>query len=785
MQKAKKKKTPHSLSLKQKQVSISFSLAQEENRLLFLAVISFSPSPSLSRRRHLNLFQLDMTSSASSPNTIQSVIPTTQSVRAKSDPTWDHCQLVQDVDGKKSIKCLYCSKCYKGGGIHRIKQHLAGEKGDVLPCLSVPFEVKHQLKEHLNQVSGSRKRGTNQIRSEEDADEENMNPPIKAKGKGKTNTLDFAPRTTPGAQPSIKMGFAGKDAIHKADLAIARFFYDCCIPFNCSNSVYYQPMINAIAAIGPGYKGPTYYAIRSNLLHEMKKEVELLVENFRSFWKETGCTIMADGWQDQRNRQLINFLVYSPKGISFIRSVDASDIVKDARTLCNLFIELVEFVGVTNVVHLVTDNAANYKAAGAMLNEKFPSIFWSPCAAHCLNLILGDIGKMEHVSTLAKSASDITKFVYNHGFLLAWLRKRQGWKEIIRPGATRFATTFIALKSIHEHKHDLQALVTSKDFIDSIYYRDKKANRFVEVVMNTRFWNDCAIIVNIVAPLIRLLRIVDADERPSLPYVYDGMCRARKTIKNLRTKLHCAAYFLNPTFYYDKENFCIKPEVQQGWLDVLQAKVTTSKTDFFKQSCIYHDKVGSFGNSMAIETVKHLRPDQWWSQFGFSAPMVSQLAIKILSQTAYSSGCERNWSVFERIHTRKRNKLEHKRLNDLVYVHYNLGLKDREVNKRRTLDPVDYESMENIEFWITEEEEETPLIDYDEIEKMFYYDFSNPILDLTKDDEGMVEGQNITIDGELNLDSFPQEDVDSYTQSTSLTNNVNLGSNQDNDTWMN
>ncbi|KAF1859620.1 hypothetical protein Lal_00010204 [Lupinus albus] len=373
----------------------------------------------------------DMTSSASSPNTIQSVIPTTQSVRAKSDPTWDHCQLVQDVDGKKSIKCLYCSKCYKGGGIHRIKQHLAGEKGDVLPCLSVP----------------------------------------------------------------------------------------------------------------------------------------------------------------------------------------------------------------------------------------------------------------------------------------------------------------------------------------------------VEVVMNTRFWNDCAIIVNIVAPLIRLLRIVDADERPSLPYVYDGMCRARKTIKNvfmnkkslykpytriikqrwdkqLRTKLHCATYFLNPTFYYDKENFCIKPEVQQGWLDVLQAKVTTSKTDFFKQSCIYHDKVGSFGNSMAIETVKHLRPDQWWSQFGFSAPMVSQLAIKILSQTASSSGCERNWSVFERIHTRNRNKLEHKRLNDLVYVHYNLGLKDR------TLDPVDYESMENIEFWITEEKEETPLIDYDEIEKMFYYDLSNPILDLTKDDEGMVEGQNITIDGELNLDSF-------------------------------
>ncbi|KAK7266012.1 hypothetical protein RIF29_18651 [Crotalaria pallida] len=32
---------------------------------------------------------------------------------------------------------------------------------------------------------------------------------------------------------------------------------------------------------------------------------------------------------------------------------------------------------------------------------------------------------------------------------------------------------------------------------------------------------------------------------------------------------------------------------------------------------------------MAIETVKDFRPDQWWSQFGYSAPAVSKLAIKI------------------------------------------------------------------------------------------------------------------------------------------------------------
>ena len=58
-------------------------------------------------------------------------------------------------------------------------------------------------------------------------------------------------------------------------------------------------------------------------------------------------------------------------------------------------------------------------------------------------------------------------------------------------------------------------------------------------------------------------------------------------------------------------------------------------------------------------------------------PNLKKLAIKLLSQTASSSGCERNWSVFERIHTKKRNRLEHEKMNDLVYVHYNLRLKNR------------------------------------------------------------------------------------------------------------
>ena len=72
-----------------------------------------------------------------------------------------------------------------------------------------------------------------------------------------------------------------------------------------------------------------------------------------------------------------------------------------------------------------------------------------------------------------------------------------------------------------------------------------------------------------------------------------------------------------------------------------------------------------------------MKLDEWWRLHGLSAPYFQKLAILIFSQTLSSSGCERNWNVFELIHTKKRNKLEHQRLNDLVYIHYNLQLKNR------------------------------------------------------------------------------------------------------------
>ncbi|XP_020527816.1 uncharacterized protein LOC110007915 [Amborella trichopoda] len=79
----------------------------------------------------------------------------------------------------------------------------------------------------------------------------------------------------------------------------------------------------------------------------------------------------------------------------------------------------------------------------------------------------------------------------------------------------------------------------------------------------------------------------------------------------------------------------------------------------------------SFGSPMAMRQMTKIDSANWWSQHGCSATNLQKLAIRILSLITTSSSCERNWSTFEMIHTKKRNKLKSKRPDDLVYVKYN------------------------------------------------------------------------------------------------------------------
>jgi hypothetical protein len=104
---------------------------------------------------------------------------------------------------------------------------------------------------------------------------------------------------------------------------------------------------------------------------------------------------------------------------------------------------------------------------------------------------------------------------------------------------------------------------------------------------------------------------------------------------------------------------------------------------------------------------------EWWNLYATEAPNLRQVAVKVLSQTSSAGGCERNWSTFNLIHSKRRNKLGIDKLNDLVYIHYNTRLRMRHIqegfdfkNKEMT-DPIDlayiFRTGDNVlESWIND-----------------------------------------------------------------------------------
>ena len=52
----------------------------------------------------------------------------------------------------------------------------------------------------------------------------------------------------------------------------------------------------------------------------------------------------------------------------------------------------------------MTDNVVDYVVAGKLLEKEFPKLYWSSCAAHCINLMLQDFGKFEEVSEIVSHA---------------------------------------------------------------------------------------------------------------------------------------------------------------------------------------------------------------------------------------------------------------------------------------------------------------------------------------------------------------------------------------------
>ena len=61
--------------------------------------------------------------------------------------------------------------------------------------------------------------------------------------------------------------------------------------------------------------------------------------------------------------------------------------------------DAIKEVGEANVVQIVTDNGSAFVKEGKLLLKKY-NMYWTACAAHCIDLMFEDIGKRDSVAQL-------------------------------------------------------------------------------------------------------------------------------------------------------------------------------------------------------------------------------------------------------------------------------------------------------------------------------------------------------------------------------------------------
>jgi hypothetical protein len=607
-------------------------------------------------------------------------------------PEWQHVILLEEGASltASKLQCAYCKKEFKGG-VGRIRAHLMGDsKQGIAKCKSVPEIILSQL------------------RNEEAARKEDE------VRKRKLLAIDKATTSSPSNLKQMKLPLMVTiNEKTAADKALARLFYANGLPFAIADSKYFKEAMSAVCHAGPNYKPPNREAISGNMLKSEVNNIDLKLAGYKQENTLTGVTLVSDGWTNVQNRPIINFLIVSGDGAMFVDATDTSGAVKDAKYIADIIGRHIEAVGKEHIVQVVTDSAANCVSARKQLAEIYPQIVFAPCAAHCLDLLLEDIGKLTWITAIIDQGHDIVKFITTHQSSQAFFRSHSTL-ELLKPVATRFASFFIMLQRVQECKDSLQETVVDREYklwLTNASYKET-GQTITKIILSNEFWQSVAQILSLCEPIVCLLRLVDGN-KPCTGKIYWKMfqlCQKieqsdlpgarRKPIhqlamerwKMLHNDLHAAGFVLDPEYceFLQHEN----DEVVSGFHSVVEriySDNVQAQVRAIEQHAIYRARQGLFARSMAIEAAKTMPAHRWWLSFGAHVPELQKVAVRVLAQVASASACERNWSTFDFIHTKKRNRLRSTKVRDVVYVHCNLRLTEKLENVNRVMDTVQWD----------------------------------------------------------------------------------------------
>ncbi|XP_071723972.1 uncharacterized protein [Rutidosis leptorrhynchoides] len=316
------------------------------------------------------------------------------------------------------------------------------------------------------------------------------------------------------------------------------------------------------------------------------------------------------------------------------------------------------------------------------------------------------------ISDIVKEVVQIKHFIMNHSMRLAIYHEFVSLK-LLSIVDTRFASMIVMLRRFKLIKSGLQNMVICDKWN---IYRDvnqEKAKFVKEKVLDDFWWDLIDYILSFTAPIYDMLRICDTD-KPCLHLVYDMWGSMIEKVKKViyahevkrldekstfyevihtilvdrwtknNTPLHCLTHILNPSDQWlDEDPTLISPyknkEINQERLKCFK-KYFPNLNERDNVNLEYVDfasKNEDFRDFDSIQNRYSMDPKAWWVDHGACAPMLQNIALKLLAQPSFSSCAKRNWTTYSFVHSVRRNKMTPKHAKDLVFIHSNFCLISR------------------------------------------------------------------------------------------------------------
>ena len=468
------------------------------------------------------------------------------------------------------------------------------------------------------------------------------------------------------------------------DRALGDFIFGLGLPLCLVSAPHFKSLMNTLR---PAYKPPSREAISTTVLDSHYDMVYANVLD--TINAAESVSLVLDSWTNRRNESVVGFTVTTPKPF-FLKAIFAGENRHTANFYFEAVSNIIQELGRAKVTAVVTDNAAAMRSMWRLVEDSFPGIVCLGCAAHTLNLLLGDVFELDDPKFILKTCKDVCKlFAYSSIADATFQRNRREpgiTSGLVQPVKTRWASYLDCLQSVLKNKVALQQSILMPAVASQLDGQLRNS------ILSEGTFAQIAELLSFLVPIKGLIAVAEADSSSAskmFKSYFEFLREVRSLTFTWKADLECILDRRGPILSQPVLllSCVLDPEDQgrslEGFVNNFDREVEkavellipdlSAREVIFAQLMQYRARAGPF-ESRVIWTVAErgiLDAISWWKSSS-RAPELSSLAIRVLGIPLSSASIERVWSTYDMIHSQTRSRLDNERAAKLVFIYKNL-----------------------------------------------------------------------------------------------------------------